>query len=131
MVKHYFVYLAKPNIILSDAYEDLKSAIFFANCNLYSRFGIKVHGPFITGVVAGPVMISVTLPDYIKDDFNPGPRLRGISSWLLDKSSNKDIYKACKVGHRLLYFVEASQSQLTRFFEHNYQSVLSIGNRSI
>ena len=85
---------------------DLLKAVDSASRNLKDRYGI------ILSVVArhhyeNSIIVSLKSEFQDADEFiinNVGYRLKGIASYLLHKSCNKDLYAKCTVGTRLLSF---------------------------
>lgn len=87
---------------IKDYILDITNAIEHAKCNLLSRFGVKLEGPYVND--APYCFIYVYIPEGM--EFSFGNRLRGISYYLLKQWPEK--YKEMLIGKRLLYYTEVT-----------------------
>lgn len=100
MIKYYLVgFAAKPGYVDPEVKKYLIEAVEHARCNLFMRYGIKIHWVSFQR----DFVIVADMPSDANFQ-NPGSRLSGISRYLL--KHHKDIFEKYKVGTRLLWFME-------------------------
>lgn len=106
MIKKVLITFAKPGIKIDrkDQWDDIFNAVDTASVNLRSRYKVLVTS--LEQTKHDQYILELNIPDEMASGFSIGNHLRGISSYLLSKSSRKDIYKANKIGNRLLQYVE-------------------------
>ena len=87
--------------------DDFKEACKYASKNLYSRHGIIISDPLLKITLTGEpaFLISLCCPEKTHTVYkNPARMLRGLSTYLLHKSENHDLYRMLKYGTRLLRY---------------------------
>lgn len=92
---------ADGRLKMTDYKEDIRNAVKSASCNLFSRHKISLSNPIFGSL--GDCTVVVSVPED-KEFKNPGARLRGVASYLLDKSEHSDIFKSHTIGDRLLSY---------------------------
>lgn len=87
--------------------DDFKEACKYASKNLYGRYGIIISEPLLKTRWTGEPAFFITLccPEKTYKLYkNPARMLRGLSSYLLHRSENYDLYRTLKYGTRLLKY---------------------------
>lgn len=93
------VEFASNKIRAVDALKDLQNAAESACLNLLSKYDVRLQWP--RRVNDNQVIMDMTMPDDIVDDFKVGPHLKGIATYLLKNCEGYDKYL---VGKRLLEY---------------------------
>lgn len=104
--------LRKP--ISQDIVDDLLKAVDSASHNLKFRYGITLSF-IVQHHYENSIIVSLKSEFEDADEFiidNVGPRLKGIASYLLHKSRNKDLYAEHTVGKRLLFFTSVPNQSM-------------------
>ena len=93
------VEFASNKIKAVDALKDLQKAAESACLNLLSKYDVRLQWP--RRFNDNQVVMDMTMPDDIVDDFKIGPHLKGIATYLL---KNCEGYEQYLVGKRLLEY---------------------------
>lgn len=93
------VEFASNKIRAVDALNDLQKATESASLNLLSKYDVRIQWP--RRINDNQVVMDMTMPDNIVNDFKVGPHLKGIATYLLKYCEGYDKYL---VGKRLLEY---------------------------
>ena len=104
ITKTIFIEFANPQIRAANYISDIIEAAYNAKFNLYFRYKIHLHQPYIKDNM---VFIEMDIPEDIGETIKCGNHLRGISAYLLKKKG--DFYKQHRIGNRLLYYIEVDK----------------------
>ena len=98
--KKVYLFFGKLGIRTEDHLDELRCACDWAQWSL-SRYHILLFQPRVGQ--DGRVYVELNVPDEVKEPFNTGRHLRGISSYLL---THYPYMKEYRTGNRLLWYVE-------------------------
>lgn len=102
VTKYIKIEFANPNIKAIDALQDIVQAIKHATVNLKSRYDVTIEKLRIYS--EDNVIIEMSIPISICENFSIGRHLKGISNYLLKQCNGK--YDKYVVGKRLLFYTE-------------------------
>ena len=106
VTKRIQIEFANPTIKAIDYIQDIRKAAENAGLNLFSRYGVQLQYPMPDG---DRVVVEIKIPEEIVDTFAVGNHLRGISTYLLSKGSNR--YHQYLIGKRLLIYIELDEEE--------------------
>ena len=86
VTKRIQIEFADPTIKAIDYIQDIRKAAENAGLNLFSRYDVQLQYPMPDG---DRVVVEIKIPEEIVDTFAVGNHLRGISTYLLSKGSNR------------------------------------------
>ena len=102
VTKYIKIEFASPNIKAIDALQDIVQAIKHATVNLKSRYDVTIEKLRVYS--EDNVIIEMSIPISICENFSIGRHLKGISNYLLKQCNGK--YDEYVVGKRLLFYTE-------------------------
>ena len=106
VTKRIQIEFADPTIKAIDYIQDIRKAAENAGLNLFSRYDVQLLYPMPDG---DRVVVEIKIPEEIVDTFAVGNHLRGISTYLLSKGSNR--YHQYLIGKRLLNYIELDEEE--------------------
>lgn len=102
ITKYIKIEFANPNIKAIDTLQDILQAIKHAAINLKSRYDVTIEKVRVYS--EDNVIIEMSIPTSICENYSIGRHLKGISNYLLKQCNGK--YDEYVVGKRLLFYTE-------------------------
>lgn len=91
--------MASRKTTAHENFDEIKKAVEHAAHGLYANYGVEIQS---IQVIDEKVIMKLSIPDAIADNFSIGNHMRGVAAYLM--KFHKEQFEKYLIGRRLLYY---------------------------